>query len=157
MSITSCSKEENVIQTSMPDDFALSFSYGPNENQYNILDTYTGIIQKDLIANGKDDVDYIIPEDDLNEIYSQICKYKIYGITDYMKSSNFFITPTKLYEIKFTINGVDYNVTGDYSAMFNQENSEQADNFCDFVTYMTEYIESTEEYKSMPEPVGGYQ
>lgn len=155
--ISACTKNDTETSTtSTPDDFAISFYYGINDNQYNMLDTYIGEIQKDLISNGKKNIDYVIPEDDLNDIYTQICKYKVYEITDYMTSPELSFSPISRYEISFTINGVDYYIAGDYSAMFYQNKSEQANNFCDFVTYMTDYIEETDEYKSLPEAEGGY-
>lgn len=156
--LTACKK--NDTQT-MPDDFAISFSYGINSNQMNILDSYKGTIQKDLIWGGVATVDYLIKKDDLNKIYSKLNEFKIYEIESDMTSSNLAtgnntisIEPCTKYNMSFTINGIDYNVTGDVTSSYYK--NEQANHFYAFITYMTKYIESTEEYKSLPKVEGGY-
>jgi intein-encoded DNA endonuclease-like protein len=46
-------------------------------------------------------------------------------------------------------------VSGD-ATMYSLNGNEQVDDFSTFVKYVIEYVESTTEYKSLPEPKGGY-
>ena len=162
--LVSCGKEDiNKIPSKMPNDFALSFSYGIDKNQLNTLDTYKGTIQKDLILDGIADTDYLINEDNLKKIYSMVRQCRIYEITKNMTSENltttnerFSIAPCTYYNINLTIKGKEYNVAGDATVFSYKDTNIQAKDFCEFVTYITQYLESTQEYKSLPEANGGY-
>ncbi len=162
--LVACSKEDNnTILSNIPNDFALSFSYGIDKSQLNILDTYKGTIQKDLILDGLADIDYLINEDNLEKIYSMIRQCRIYEITKNMTSENLTTTderiaiePCTYYNINFTINGTEYNVAGDSTVFSYKDTNIQAEDFCTFIAYIIQYLESTQEYKSLPEANGGY-
>jgi len=163
LTFVACHKKDPQTM-SMPSDFAISFSYGMNDNRLNFLDTYKGIIQKDLISDGIATVDYVVPKDDLKEIYAQICEFKINKITKSMTSENLAfmnsgirIIPCTKYYIAFTAEGVEYNITGDETATSYINKNKEAKNFCTFISYMLDYISSTEEYKSLPKANGAYE
>ena len=144
-----------------PSDFAIYYSdWIVNKN---ILDTYEGYIQKDLIENGVDRVDYDISDDILQSIYDKIIELDLCSIDKEMTSANlttsdkiYGVEPCTHYEIKFTINGKIYTITGDETAN-SHKNNENAKSFCEFISFMRQIIISTDEYKSLPEAQGGYQ
>ena len=162
--LVACSKEDNnTLPITMPNDFAISYSYGIDKSQLNIIDTYKGTIQKNLVLDGIADIDYLISENDLEKLYSSIRECKIHEITLNMTSKNlatnnsFMATfPCVYYYINFIINGIEYNVVGDNSVFGYINTNKQAENFYTFVTYITGYLASTQEYKSLPEMNGGY-
>ena len=164
MILVSCSKKDiDTIPSIMPNDFALSFSYGVDESQLNILNTYKGTIQKDLILDGIADIDYLINEENLEKIYSMIRQCRIYEITKTMTSENLTTTnerisiePCTYYNINFTIKGTEYSVAGDATVFSYKDTNIQAKAFCEFLTYIIQYLNSTQEYKSLPEGNGGY-
>ncbi len=156
------SSEDFSMPEGVPEDFAIRFvsKYIHEE----IYDTYTGVIQKDLVVDGTAKTEFTPKPETIAEIYSKVLEYKICEITRKVSNSTFAdpngeqfaVTPLYEYEIEITINGKDYKITGDGTAMGYTDSHTEAYNFMKFVGFMQKTLNETEEYKNLPEPNGGY-
>ena len=142
-----------------PDDFSFYFN-GAVE-----IDTAENYINKPFVSeNGK--TDFVISKRDLQVIYSALQEYDIDGLC----ALEYDITPQNLiypenydliwqdpnsyYITKYVANGKDYRLKGDNDALFITENrlgNAYAQNYYEFVEFITRYLEQTKEYKSLPE------
>lgn len=142
----------------MPEDFTIWFSYSIDPDRPNALDTSKGRIYKDLIMDGVVESYFTISEEALSEIYQKLREFEINKISKDMtsinlaKSGNIMMSPCVKYLIVFRVDDVEYTVTGDSTAFLYPE-GKNLKKFCD---YMTEFLQATEEYQSLPKAVGGY-
>lgn len=155
-----CSAVETDTKT-FPDAFAIYFSCWINESQKNILDTYEGYIQKDLVELGVATTEYSASDEVLKSIYEQIGALDLTSIERVMTSkvlttddTGVAMEPCTYYEIRFTIDGTEYRISGDATAWY-YEDSDAASFTC-FVEFMNDLMRSSEEYQSLPDAEGGY-
>ena len=150
----------NRMPEGVPQDFAVYYADWINENQPDILDTYEGYIQKDLIMDGTAKTDYTPSEEEITAIYDKIVELELWKMPDNMRAEAEVIQPMTYMEIRFTMNGKTYEILADttvfhgYNENIEPEEAETVGKFCMF---MQQFMMDTDEYQSLPESRGGYQ
>lgn len=161
--LTGCSAaNETDYPEKMPDDFDICYQYWIGEK--NILDTYENYIQKDLVTLDPVQTEFIATEEEKQTIYEKIIELDIASINREMTSAVLTtddtmmdVTPCTYYDIRFTIDGKEYHITGDETAHGYRDSDEDAGNFIEFTRFMIGFMTSTDEYASLPEAEGGYE
>jgi len=154
-------------QLAAPEDFAIHFASWIDGSQRNIIDTYEGYIQKDLIADG-------ISKKDYNPSYVELCQLYQFVLTlenrtelDYSKPVTYdnyaddeisvSMDPLTCYYLMFTANGKTIEISGDATANECTDQSEEALFFIDAIRGIGNFYRNTEVYKTMPKANGGYE
>lgn len=161
--LSGCQTNAGTLPKNRPADFDIRFSYWIVEGQENIYDTYEDTLQKDLVTIGTAAADLAVSTETLDEIYQKIRELELYAISEDLTSENLtvtdeqiFVTPCTEYEIKFTVNGTEYTVTGDETASSYTRRNSDADRFWTFKEYMQELYRNTEEFHGLPDAEGAY-
>ncbi|MDD6799227.1 MAG: hypothetical protein PUE85_02205 [Firmicutes bacterium] len=151
------------LKTEIPPDFAIHFETWINENQKNVLDTYEGYVQKDLVINGVKKTIFKPDAELLEAIYAKIQACRLNTVERKMTNDvlmtgdlGYCVTPLTCYSIRFTAYGKTYTITGDATAQYYTGTDADASNFCNFVQYMCKILYESEAYKSLPAQNGGY-
>ncbi|MDD2269071.1 MAG: hypothetical protein PHY15_05910 [Eubacteriales bacterium] len=161
--LSGCNKidDQSGVLEKAPRGFAIHFETWIVEERKNVFNTYEGYIQKDLIQNGIEQKDYKITKADLDEIYRKI--YTIKDIKQEMTTGNLSqdgtrigIEPMTYYMIAFRLDGVTYIIKGDKTSSYYIESSREAAAFWEAVNFLSDFMQNTDVYKSMPAAVGGY-
>ncbi|MBO4931779.1 MAG: hypothetical protein J6I42_06305, partial [Clostridia bacterium] len=148
----------NRMPEGVPQDFAVYYADWINESQPDILDTYEGYIQKDLIMDGTAKTDYTPSEEEITAIYDKIVELELWKMPDNMRAEAEVIQPMTYMEIRFTMNGKTYEILADttvfhgYNENIEPEEAETVGKFCMF---MQQFMMDTDEYQSLPESRGG--
>ena len=128
-----------------------------------IYDTKNGILQKDLVTAGTASCELSVSEEIKQQIYDKAVNLDIMSITKNMTSENlakgnmlYGVEPCREYEIILYIDGVEYKITGDDTAEY-YSGDKEAKHFWEFRTYMHELLWQSEEFKNLPDAVGGYE
>lgn len=66
------------------------------------------------------------------------------------------MSPKTYYMIAFRLDGVTYTIKGDTTSSYYIDSSTEAAAFWEAVDFLSNFMQSTDVYKSMPEAVGGY-
>ena len=150
-----------------PSDFAIHFELWINGNQRDILDTYEGYVQKDLVADGVAKKDYEASYAELCQLYQFVLALERRVELDFSKPVTYddhamqgdFASASLLvcYYLKFTANGKTVEISGDSTANMCVDQSEEARYFMQSVSDIYAFYLNTEVYKAMPEANGGYQ
>ena len=154
-------------QLAAPEDFAIHFASWIDGNQRNIIDTYEGYIQKDLIFDGISKKDYNPSYVERCQLYQFVLALEHRTELDFSKSVTYdnyadeeisvSMDPLACYYLKFTANGKTIEISGDATANECTDQSEEAAYFMEAVRGIANFYRDTEEYKSMPEAEGGYE
>ena len=157
---STCAPADSGTGTMMPEDFNIRFTWAIGAE--NVYDTYAGQLQKDLVLDGVAEADFEPEDDVLEEIWRMLLELDIACIDREMTSQVLTTTddlidcePMTVYEIRFTMDGQDYTVTGDDTAFCYPEDAD-AVHFTEFVNFMYEIVRNTPEYQELPEENGGY-
>src|ERR1035437_8353151 len=143
-----------VIPDTMPDDFAVYFEFWKNPDRKNILDTFTGGIQKDLIMNGTYQSEFYCERADREAIYAKMKELSICHQSGNLISDSVHITPKEIFLIRYQINGHEYTVSGDGTTEMLE--SMEGKHLQAFMEYMRNYMINTADYKAMPAAEGLY-
>jgi hypothetical protein len=143
-----------VIPETMPDDFAVYFEFGINPDQKNILDTFTGGIQKDLVTNGTYHSEFYCARADLEAIYAKMKQLSIFDLSGNLISDSVQVTPNEIFLIRYQINGHEYTVSGDGTTEMLE--SMEGNHLHAFMEYLRNYMINTSDYKAMPTAEGAY-
>lgn len=146
--------EVNVIPDTMPEDFAVYFSFWINPDQKNLMDTYAGGIQKDLVLNGTHHSEFSCERQDLEAIYAKMKELSIFDLSGNLISDSVQVTPNEIFLIRYRINGHEYTVSGDSTTEMLE--SVDSQHLHVFMEYLRDYMINTAEYKAMPDAEGGY-
>ena len=111
------------ILSEMPEDFEIRFEGYFRQDQRNIMDTRTGLLQKDLIQNGVITGEFTPSETWKKEIYEKILDSGVLEIDKDMVSANLTTTdeeieiePNQWFRIECWMNKEHYLITGDWTA-----------------------------------------
>ena len=156
-----------VTETAAPADFAIRLEVWIDGSQRNILDTYEGYIQKDLVADGVSRQDYtpsyaekcqlyyavlaLVENADLD--FSRPVTYDNYAIYN----NSIMMSPLTCYSLQFTANGRTLAISGDATAGECVDQSDEVRYFMEAVRAVFRFYRNTDAYKSMPEANGGYE
>lgn len=157
------SSGNNPLPQEMPEDFAVRFSCWVNEQSKNVLDTYQGYIQKDLIV-GVARRNYTPARESMRSFYEKLLDLDIASISRTMTAEVLAgkhdtvrgMTPCTNYQITFTADNRTYTIDGDHTAVSYTNTDPEAAHFMELVRYMIQVLESAPEYQALPQPVGGY-
>lgn len=128
-----------------------------------IYDTKNSILQKDLVTAGTASCELSVSEELKQQIYEKAKALDIMSIAKDMTSENlakgnmlYGVEPCREYEIILYIDGAEYKITGDDTAEY-YSGDKEAKHFWEFRTYMHELVWQSEEFKNLPDAVGGYE
>ena len=154
-------------QVAAPDDFDIHFETWIDGSQRNILDTYEGYIQKDLIADGISKKDYSPSYIELCQLYQFVLVLENRPELDFSKPVTYdnyadeeisvSMDPLTCYYLKFTANGKTIEISGDATANECTDQSEEALFFVDAIRGIGNFYRNTDVYKTMPNANGGYE
>lgn len=154
-------------QLAAPEDFAIHFASWIDGNQRNIIDTYEGYIQKDLIFDGISKKDYNPSYVEHCQLYQFVIGFEHRTDWDFSKEVTYdnyadeeisvAMDPLTKYYLKFTANGKTFEISGDATASECTDQSAEAAYFMQAIRGIANFYRNTEEYKSMPEAEGGYE
>ncbi len=150
-------------QTGSPKEaFSLVFEYGvggaPTKN---VLDTARGTFTKDMIVDPPVTVKLKLSEDDLNRIRCKMDEIHFWDYPDVLEpeprgdGTVMAVTPYSSYYFKVERNGAVKEVSWENQYLYSDETS-RAKNLKDLAQLIWGIITSTDEYKALPEPKGGY-
>ena len=153
-------------QVAAPADFAIHFETWIDGNQRNILDTYEGYVQKDLIMDGISKQVYTPSYAELCQLYQFVLVLESRGELDFSKPVTYdnyadeelslSMNPLVCYYLKFTANGKTIEISGDATAGECADQSQEALYFIQAIRDIGNFYRNTEVYKSMPKANGGY-
>ena len=151
----------NRMPEGVPQDFAVYYAMGIDNGQMNILDTYEGYIQKDLIRKGTARADYTPTDEEIVAIYDKITELELWTMPNNVRGDKNTISPMTFFEIRFTMDGTTYEILADatitHSTWLNENiTSEQAEAINTFCMFLHELMMDTDEYQSLPDSEGGY-
>lgn len=143
---------KNRLPEKKPSDFDFVLNYGINaENQ---LDTQNGTYTKDMIKDPSVTTTLKLTDEEMNEIYVLMKDINLLNYPDnFSPKSNIYRTPFKTYSIKIIANSKEKNI---YLKDENVSNTIEAVKLRNLFKKIHEIISVKEEYKKLPEPVGGY-
>lgn len=154
-------------QLAAPEDFAIHFETWIDGSQRNILDTYEGYIQKDLIFDGISKKDYNPSYVERCQLYQFVIGFEHRTDWDFSKEVTYdnysdeeisvSMNPLTKYYLKFTANGKTFEISGDATANECTDQSAEAAYFMQTIRGIANFYRNTDEYKSMPEAEGGYE
>jgi len=143
-----------VIPDTMPDDFAVYFAFWINPDQKNIMDTYTGGIQKDLVMNGTQHSEFAYEREELEAVYAKMQELSIFDLSGNIISDSIQVTPNEYFLIRYQINGHEYAVSGDGTT--ESLDSMEGRHLHAIMEYLRAYMINTQDYKALPAAEGGY-
>ena len=146
----------------MPDDFNFTIHFGIDGK--NCIDTYNHTFTKDLIAKGTATIDFVIPADEMREIYRAFVEYQIAGLPYNMNIKPVIgglyssYEPAPTYAITCTCDQVTKTVICDDGGPWDAVSGppDTRDRLVSFIKIVEDYIYSTPDYQNMPPSEGGY-
>ena len=161
--IASCGQAlQGSPQTGPPagSNFSLVFEYGvggaPTKN---VLDTARGTFTKDMIMDPPVTVKLKLGEDELNRIRYKMDEINFWDYPDIFepepRGEGMMVTPYSSYYFKVERDGAVKEVTWENQYLYVDESS-RAKNLKELAQLIWGIITSTDEYKALPEPRGGY-
>lgn len=146
------------------EEFKIEYAYWYNPDSKNIFSTYDNYIQKDLISAGKAKEEWNISYGDLKRIEELIRKYEVCKIDkninalDFSKDDNNYITiPMEEFYIKFTIDGNEYLLEGNWTIYDIKTENEEAKEICEFLDTLKGIMRGQDVFTNMPQPEGAYE
>jgi len=157
--------QSNGNAPSMPDNFNFKIEFGTYGR--NRIDTYNDSFTKDLVSAGTETIDFIIPNDKMQEIYAEFVKYDISGLPNninaevkkYIEGEIYMEwTPSSRYSLTYTCNDEARTIVcEDGGPWYESGPPDSRNRLVAFVDFISQYICSTEEYQNMPPIEGGYE
>ena len=149
------------LATPHPADFAISFT-AQIGNVPNVLDTFEGYIQKDLVSAVPNEAscDYEPTEAELQYLWYLVEAYEITSMPPDMHpvqtgDTHVVVIPNCEYTVTVRANGRTYTVKGDMTTGMVQGKYNKQ--FQSFVGHMYNFMVSTGQWRSLPEANGGYE
>lgn len=135
----------------MPNDFAFSLNYGINGK--NKIDTFSGVIVKDLITAGEAQAPFEFTEQEKLRIYNKMKEVQILGLGK-LSNDSCTVEPSKedIWRIRIMGEEITYQWSGEECAA-----TEDGMDMIELRNYIVDVVESSEVYKKLPERVGAYE
>lgn len=166
----SVKEKDKVIETVqmgteiMGGKFDIEYACWYNAESKNIFSTYDNYIQKDLISAGKIKEEWKISDVDLNRLEELIREYEVFNVNkkvnalEYsLEDKNYVITPMQEFYVKFTIDGKEYLIEGNWTIYDIVQECEEAKKICEFLDGLRGIMLSQDVYENMPETEGAYE
>lgn len=152
-SLVSCAN--NSKHPNMPDDFNFSLRFGVGGK--NKLDTYEDTFTNDLVLDGLETIDFVVPEEEKQRFYEALLQYGVDQMPNDLGVDNYYVTPANQLTFTYTCNGSTKSIVWAIGAWEEKDSlPEQNNQFLRFVKFIREYIYETDQYKNMPPSNGGY-
>jgi hypothetical protein len=149
---TGCnSKEESHMPDQMPTDFAFSVSYGVGSK--NKIDSFHGMVVKDLIGDGAANAEVTFSNEELISIYQAMKKIKVLNPKELVADTRCSAEPHAEDVWKIRINGIVINIENTTRYC---EITEDAKQFFELRNFIFNIVKNKEEYKKLPEVKGAY-
>ena len=155
---------DDSAEVEIPGDFNFSIDFGVDGQ--NNIDSYNDTFTKDLIGTGSETIDFTIPDDKMREIYAAFIENKVPELPD---DINFEVkfgsgdismtsTPSSKYSVTYTCENETRTIVCDDGGPWNVKIGppDTRNRLVVFVTLITDYIFSTDEYKNMSPAEGAY-
>ena len=148
---------ESPAPTENTADFNFVLRYGIMNG--NKLDTFNGKYTKDMILDPDITIDLKLTTDELAQILAKMKEIDFFNYPDAFivevppGELRMFVTPCDSYYFKVEYGSVTKELR--WQDEIRNEN-EKADRLRELIEFITDIIESKEEYKRLPEPRGGY-
>lgn len=150
--------------TPAPEEFSLRFSWWYSETQKNIMDTQTGFLQKDLIADGTATAKFEPSPELLRRLFDIVSSNGLTDIEREMTSQVLAVPGTNIvaiepllhYELSVTVGGRSYLIRGDRTAAHYTDADTQAAGFMSAVEAIMQEVRQLPEWTALPEESGGY-
>jgi len=149
---------------SMPTDFNFTLKFGYAGK--NVIDTYQGTFTKDLIINGTETIPFVIPEEKMKEIYASFVANSIIDLPGDINTAaeipieaiTVWTTPADSYSLIYTCKGVTQTILCEDGGPWDADTGppEVYHRLKGFISFVREYIYSTEDYQNMSPAEGGY-
>ena len=125
-----------VVQESMPEDFAVRFTWWYDTDRKSIMDTQEGLLQRDLVTEGTASVEFR---------------------PDTADDTLVAVMPNCWYEIRVTKNAEQYLICGDMTAAAYTQTDADAACFMKTVEALLGLVKGTSAWASLPEPNAAYE
>ena len=153
-----------VVQESMPEDFAVRFTWWYDTDRKSIMDTQEGLLQRDLVTEGTASVEFRPDTAFLQELYALVCEDGFLDIRRPMISQELTtddplvaVMPNCWYEIRVTKNAEQYLICGDMTAAAYTQTDADAACFMKTVEALLGLVKGTSAWVSLPEPNAAYE
>ncbi|HSP23355.1 MAG TPA: hypothetical protein VLQ20_13620 [Planococcus sp. (in: firmicutes)] len=140
----------------MPGDFDFSIQFDVQKK--NEMNTFVGMVTKDLIADGIASSDLILTEEEMEDIYRKMVEIKITEPKEFTPEPiNGEVCTQEPYEEdewNIVINGetLTHLISGSFC-----EPTDDAKQLIELRNYVFNIVKSKDEYNSLPESHGGYE
>ncbi|PKM77290.1 MAG: hypothetical protein CVU90_08265 [Firmicutes bacterium HGW-Firmicutes-15] len=162
LTILGCSNISQPVSTdNTKNEFNFLLQYGISAR--NQIDTFNGTYTKDLISAGTKTIKLRFNDTELSDIKKQMQQISILDYPEkFVPETNRYVTPNITYNLKINIDGTtkeihweDYNCF-DIDGIAKLVEPVEATKLRNVMGNIITIIEQKEEYKKLPQPVGGY-
>ena len=149
----------------MPEDFALLYEEWVVAGQENVLDTFEGKLQKDLVEDGTAEVSFTPSRELLEKLYRLVRETGLTSLTRTALTSDTLaagderiaIEPLTSLRVTFRADGKTYSFTGDATAACYRDDEPDAARFTAFCESARDILTSLPEFRAMPDARGYYE
>lgn len=151
---------EAIEDVDVPSDFGFVLRYGVGAR--NIVDTYKGTYQKDLVSAGTAKTKLTFTPEEMKQIYDKMLKIDIMSYPesfappydDHFKPDMVqVVEPHMTYDLHVTFAGQTRNITWNDT---NASKQKKAEELRDLYRYIDELVRHKDAYYKLPKAVGGY-
>ena len=132
----------------MPEDFGFSIQYGVGKK--NEIDTFKGIVIKDLIENGTAEANITFSDEEMSDIYEKMKDINVLEKKNF--TSKCQSEPRMEAKWEITLNGE----TVIHSIEEFCDKDSDTEQFLQLQNYVVDIVKVKEEYMKLPEAEGGY-
>ncbi|MFS0861907.1 hypothetical protein [Fredinandcohnia sp. 179-A 10B2 NHS] len=154
--IVGCEDRTDSIPSNMPDDMPHDFNFSLNFGVLgkNEINTYSGTVTKDLIENGTATAKVTFSNSELAAIYKKMKEINIVEEKKLIPNTACSQEPYSTDKWEITINGEIYThvVSGQYCEL-----TSDAEQLIQMRNFVFNFVKQKEEYRKLPEAVGGYE
>lgn len=147
----------------MPQDFAVCFSWWYEPERKNLMDTASGIVQKDLVTDGTASAAFEPDSELMQRLYDLVSADGFLTIEREMTARELTtdgtlagVSPNMCYEVAVTLNGEQFVVRGDQTAAAYAETDEDAACFAVVTDELLRTVRELPEWTALPEADGAY-
>ncbi|WP_169091536.1 hypothetical protein [Paenibacillus sp. PL91] len=152
--LSACSYSSNnkdQMPKEMPNDFAFSVRFGVGSK--NLIDSFNGVVVKDLISAGIAEAKMTFTQDEMLSIYEQMVKINVLGTKDLINDSGCRVKPhgEDIWQIRIGSEEKTVQWSGEYC-----EVTGDIKQLKDLRNFVLEIVKNKGEYKKLHEPEGAY-
>ncbi|MBM7569518.1 hypothetical protein [Paenibacillus sacheonensis] len=146
--LVGCSEDGFEMPEEVPNDFAFSISFGVGSK--NKINTYDGIVIKDLIIDGTATAELYFTKDETFRIYQRMREQDILQSPSIIGNTTCNSEPYGMDQWRIRVNGNEKTIK--YC-----DDVRDAKNLVELRNFIFEIVKHKDEYEKLPETVGGYE